>query len=276
MARRGGCGERGKTIDESKEDERIMTVSQPRPHVFEDDAAWTQAVAQSLAERVARRLAAQERFTLALTGGSTPRAMYATLGQEPLRSNVDWGRVHVFFGDERAVGPDHPDSNYRMASEAWLADSPIPAAQIHRMAGEAPDLDGAARDYEAAIRRDVPAGEDGWPRFDLILLGMGGDGHTASLFPGTRALEETARAVVANDVPQLETRRLTLTLPALAAAREIWFLVTGTSKAGRVAQALGYGAADPPIPASRVRPARGELHWWLDRAAAAKLPPGTV
>jgi 6-phosphogluconolactonase len=241
-------------------------------HRFDDPEDWAQAVAHSLAERVARRLAEQERFTLALTGGSTPRQVYALLGCEPLRSNVAWERVKIFFGDERAVGPEHPDSNYRMAAEAWLAAGPIPPEAIHRMEGEAADLDAAARRYEALVRHEVPAGEDGWPRFDLILLGLGEDGHTASLFPGTRALDETARAVVANDVPRLGTSRLTLTFPVLNAAREIWFLVTGETKAARVAQALGYAPADPPLPAARVHPSHGELHWWLDRAAAAALP----
>jgi 6-phosphogluconolactonase len=249
-----------------------MDLTRPRVHILDDPDGWTRAVAHSLAERVARRLAGQQHFTLALTGGSTPRAMYGLLGREPLRSNVDWDRVRIFFGDERAVPPDHADSNYRMASQAWLASSTLAPEAIFRMEGEAEDLEEAARRYEAVVRREVPADDDGWPRFDLILLGMGEDGHTASLFPGTRALDETRRAVVANDVPQLATRRLTLTLPALNAAREIWLLATGSAKARRVAETLGGREGGESLPIARVRPAHGELHWWLDRAAAAALP----
>jgi 6-phosphogluconolactonase len=200
-----------------------------------------------------------------LAGGSTPKATYEVLARD-YAGKLDWSRVHVFFGDERTVPPDHEDSNYRMAHEALL--SRVPAGSVHRMRGELPPGEAAAA-YEEELREFF--GPDGVPAFDLILLGLGGDGHTASLFPETSALDVTDRWVVANPVLKLETTRLTLTLPVINAARAVTFLVAGEGKAGALKEIL-EGDADPrAYPAKFIRPEGGDLIWMVDRAAAARL-----
>jgi 6-phosphogluconolactonase len=217
------------------------------------------------------------RFIVALSGGSTPKRLYQLLAAEPFRAQVDWGRVEFFWGDERCVPPDHPESNYRMAREAMLAHLPVPAERVHRMEAERPDLDAAARDYQDVLARafGVAAGGEP-PALDLVLLGMGPDGHTASLFPHTDALRETVRWVVPNHVPQLNTDRLTMTRPILNAAREVLFLVAGADKAGRLAEVLA-GPADPErLPSQSIHPANGLLLWFIDRAAAERLPPSVA
>ncbi len=240
--------------------------------VFPDVDALSIAAAREFIRCAGEAIAARGRFTVALSGGSTPKRLYQNLAAEPFRSQVDWGRVEFFWGDERCVPPDHPDSNYRMAREAILAALPIPAEHIHRMEGERSDLDAAARDYEAVLARvfDINVGGEP-PAFDLILMGMGPDGHTASLFPHTKALEETTRWVVANHVPQLNTNRLTLTRPILNRAQEMLFLVAGADKAERLAEVL-TGPPDPKrLPSQSIQP-DGRLVWFVDSAAAARLP----
>lgn len=210
--------------------------------------------ADELAARAAARLAAivatdsHRPFCVALAGGSTPRRLYERL-------TLPWAEVELFFGDERAVPPDHPDSNWGMVKAALLDRSGVRA---HRMRAEA----GAAGEYESVLKSRVRQ-DRGWPRFDLVILGVGTDGHTASLFPGTAALAEARRWVVMNDVPQLGARRMTLTFPVLNAARRIWILCSGADKRPVVEQ-LAAGAR---LPVSRIDP-DGELCWWLDRAAA--------
>jgi 6-phosphogluconolactonase len=221
-------------------------------------------LARAAAEEFARvvRACRSPVFALALAGGSTPRLLYRTLAAPPFRDTIPWHRIQFFFGDERAVPLDHPESNYRMAREALLDTLGLRA---HPM----PAAEGDAEGYELLLRRRVPAGNDGLPSFDLVLLGVGTDGHTASLFPGTAALAERKRLVVMNDVPALRTKRMTFTFPLLEAARRVWILATGAEKREVVARALG---GDPDLPVSRVNP-RGELVWWLDEAAA---PPGAA
>ena len=236
--------------------------SRPEITVHPDAAALAQAAAVRFAALAAR--AERVPFTVALAGGSTPRALYERLATPPLAPRIPWDRLELFFGDERAVGPDHTDSNYRMAREALLAHVPVTA---HPMAAERGD----AEAYAALLATRVPARRDGQPALDLILLGMGEDGHTASLFPGTAALAETARPVVMNDVPQLGTRRMTVTFPVINAADRVWILVTGASKSALVAHALAGGQAATDLPVQRVRPSAGELVWWLDAAAAGEL-----
>ncbi|MGH7169454.1 MAG: 6-phosphogluconolactonase, partial [Gemmataceae bacterium] len=201
---------------------------------FADVQTLSEAAAHEWVRGVREAVASRGRFTVALSGGSTPKRLYQLLAAEPFRSQVDWSRVEIFWGDERCVPPDHADSNYHMANEAMLAHLPIPAEHIHRIEAERSDRDASARDYEAVLARvfGVAAGAEP-PAFDLILLGMGPDGHTASLFPHTKALDETKRWVVANPVPQLNTDRLTLTRPILNRAREVLFLVAGADKAER-------------------------------------------
>jgi 6-phosphogluconolactonase len=199
-----------------------------------------------------------------LAGGSTPKATYGILARD-YAERIDWSRVHVFFGDERNVPPDHEDANYRMAREALL--DHVPIGGVHRMRGELPP-DEAAAAYEVELREFF--GAEKLPRFDLILLGIGGDGHTASLFPETPALEVHDRWVVANPVPKLDTTRITLTVPVINAARSVVFLAAGKDKAEALKEIL-EGDADPrEYPAKLVQPPGGP-EWMLDRAAAGSL-----
>lgn len=235
---------------------------------------------EALAGEAAARLAAaaQEavarsgRFTVALAGGSTPKRLYELLAADPHGPRLPWQETHVFWGDERAVPPEHPDSNFGMARAALLARVPVPAGQIHRMEAERPDRDAAARDYESVIAKTFAAAAGSEPpAFDLVLLGMGADGHTASLFPHTEALREARRWVVRNPVPKLQADRLTLTAPILNRARLILFLVAGADKAPALQEVL-QGPRDPDrLPAQSIRPTAGHLVWLVDRAAAARL-----
>jgi 6-phosphogluconolactonase len=241
-------------------------------HVFDGRDALIAAAAQEFVRCARDALAARDRFTVALSGGSTPKPLYQRLTTEPFRSQVDWQRVEVFWGDERCVPPDSAESNYRMAHEALLAHLPIPKEQIHRMEAERTDREAAARDYEAVLARVFgvsPGGEP--PALDLLLMGMGPEGHTASLFPHTKALEETTRWVVVNFVPKLEADRMTMTRPILNRGREVLYLVAGADKAETLADVLN-GPADPQrLPTQFIQPS-GQLVWFLERAAAARLP----
>lgn len=220
--------------------------------------------------RLAR--AAPGRFTVALSGGSTPRRLYELLADAPYRDQVDWSRVEFFWGDERSVPPDSKDSNYRMANEALLQKLAIPAAQVHRLQAERSDRDQAARDYQADIARVFGVTADGPPpAFDLVLLGMGPCGHTASLFPHTTALKETARWVVVNHVAKFNTDRLTLTTPILNRAANVIFLIAGADKAAALAEVLEGTPNADEYPSQLIRPATGQLLWLLDSAAAAQL-----
>ncbi|GAO02397.1 6-phosphogluconolactonase [Anaeromyxobacter sp. PSR-1] len=230
-----------------------------------DPAGLARAAAEEVARRAGEAVAARGRFAVALAGGSTPRALYEVLADPaaPWRGRVPWARTEVWFGDERCVPPDHPDSNYRMAREALL-DRVAPAA-VHRIEGERPPAEAAAR-YEAALRRDAePDGAP--PRLDLVLLGLGADGHTASLFPGSPALDERARWVAAPFVPAVGAHRVTLTLPVLERARAIAFLVSGAGKRAALGRLLAAGP--PAIPAARVRPLDGALLVLADEASLA-------
>lgn len=208
-----------------------------------------------------------EVFRVVLSGGSTPLRLYdMILGAD---SDLDWHKVRIFFGDERTVPPDHPESNFGAAYEALLEAAPISDAAIFRMQCEL-GAEVAADLYEQVLRDEFQLAPGELPRFDLILLGMGADGHTASLFPGTPALAERERLVVANAVPQLNTTRLTLTYPVLNAARNVLFLVTGAEKAPALRACL-TGDIESRPPAGRVQPTEGSLLWYVDRAAAAEL-----
>ncbi len=228
-------------------------------------------VAAAAAEVLARagEAAARGSFALALPGGSTPKALYALLAdaRRPFAARIPWGRTQVFFGDERHVPPDHPDSNFGMVRQALLAHVPVLAGNVHRIRGELPDADAAAAAYERELRAAL--GEP--PALDLVLLGLGEDGHTASLFPGSPALEERERWVAAPWVERLGARRITLTLPALEAARQVLFLVTGAAKSAALRRALREPAGAESVPASRVRPRSGRVLWLADRAAAGSL-----
>jgi 6-phosphogluconolactonase len=213
-------------------------------------------------------IGAQGRFTVALSGGSTPKALYSLLATN--YATFPWNRVFLFFGDERHVPPTDPESNYRMVNEALLTKITIPSENVFRVPGENPDALAAAADYEAQLRRFFALKPSEFPRFDLILLGVGPDGHTASLFPDSEALEEKTRLVVANWVAKFNTHRITFTFPVLNDANEVMFMATGTNKADMLHQIL-EGKNTPPLPSQRVQPSEGKLLWMLDEAAAAKL-----
>jgi 6-phosphogluconolactonase len=210
---------------------------------------------------------AHGRFTVALSGGSTPRSLYSLLAKD--YADFSWSRTFLFFGDERHVPPTDPDSNYRMVNEALLSHLPIPAGNVYRVHAENPDAALAAAEYEERLRRFFNLQPGEFPRFDLIFLGLGPDGHTASLFPDSEGLKEQSRLVIANWVEKFKTHRITFTFPVLNHAAEVMFLASGPDKAEMVREVL-EGKNAPPLPAQQVQP-DGRLVWMLDEAAAAKL-----
>jgi 6-phosphogluconolactonase len=218
--------------------------------------------AQRIVAAAERAAAAGGNFSVALSGGSTPKALYELLATDAYKTRIDWPRVEIFFGDERTVSPDHKDSNYRMAREALLSKVPIPGDNVYRMAGEI-DPNEAAKQYGEMLKEKF--GDGG---LDMVLLGMGDDGHTASLFPHTAALNETKHRVVANYVEKLNTWRLTLTAPFINRAREVLVLVSGASKAERLAEVL-EGPRDPQrLPIQLIHPTDGRIVWLVDAPAA--------
>ena len=230
-----------------------------------------ETAARLLVESARRAIDERGSFSVALSGGSTPIRFHRLLASAPHRDEIDWPKVYVFFGDDRSVGPDHEDSNYRMARETLLDHVPLAADRIYRMEGEMEDLEEAARRYAANLRQVLPSDDSGMPIVDFLVQGLGPDGHTASLFPGTAALDESGSPVVANDVPQLSTRRLTMTLSALNAAREAVFLIAGKDKAPAVAEILSGRDAANPLPGGLLRPIHGKLLWLLDQESAGGL-----
>ena len=244
----------------------------PKPEIVivDDAAALADTAARRIVDIARDAVQARRRFTVALAGGLTPRTTYERLASSPLREQMPWDATWVFFGDERGVPPEHPDSNYRMAHAALLAKVPIPPAQVARIRGEAEDADAAAAEYARAMIEVFGSRRGELPSFDLILLGMGVDGHMASLFPGSPVLKEVFRPVAAvhaaaASIPQ----RITFTFPLINAAARVMFLAAGSEKAKVVKAVL----SDPGsgLPASMVNPTHGRLTWLLDRAAAALL-----
>jgi len=233
-----------------------------------------QELSEAAAEEVVRNaneaVKARGRFTIALSGGSTPKNLFNLLATNA-RNALPWDRMYFFWGDERHVPPTDPDSNYRMADEVMLSKVPVPAGNVFRMDAENPDAARVAEDYEKTLRKFFQLAPGDVPQFDLILLGMGPDGHTASLFPGTAALQEKSRLVVSNWVEKLKTNRLSFTLPVLNAARCVAFLVSGTDKASVLKTVLKENASGEQYPAKLVNPSAGKLIWFLDRAAASSL-----
>ena len=204
-------------------------------------------------------------FVMALAGGSTPEKFYRLLSDRGWKKRFPWKKTLFFWGDERAVGPAHKESNYHMAMESLLSRAPVPKDHIIRMRGEAAELNHAAEEYEASVRSAL---ESRRLKFDLILLGMGDDGHTASLFPGSPAETERERLVVAHSPGDSAAGRLTFTFPLINLARSVFLLVTGEHKAGIVKRVF-TGTGDYPV--RRVMPVDGQLTWWMDRAAAADI-----
>jgi 6-phosphogluconolactonase len=245
-------------------------ASRPDLQVFADPAAVAAAACERICNRAWAAVQEHGRFTLALSGGSTPKALYQLLAQHP---ELPWDHMELCFGDERTVPPDHPDSNARMAAEALTHHPFVPAGRVHRMRGELPPEEAAA-DYEQTLRSvfgraNAQQTGHGFPRFDLVLLGLGADGHTASLFPHTRALHEQTRWVVANPVDKLATERLTLTYPVLNAAAEVLFLIAGQDKTWALGELLDQTGPIEDIPSRGIAPTDGSLTLLLDQAAAA-------
>ncbi len=247
-------------------------MSDCRILVLEDAEAVARAAAERIVARVQDAPADRGRCALALSGGSTPRALYRLLARDPYRARVAWDRVELFWGDERCVPPSDPESNYRMAKESLLDAVAVPPARVHRIPAGTGEPAAVARAYEAELAR-VLGGTPGGPppRLDLVLLGMGADGHTASLFPRSPALAESVRWVVATAAPVGVPERITLTWPILNRAAHVLVLVAGPDKAGTLRDVL-EGPRDPGrLPAQGIQPAAGTVEWLVDRAAAARL-----
>jgi 6-phosphogluconolactonase len=236
--------------------------------VLDDPQALAQAAADHFISASEDAIENRGRFMVALSGGATPQDTYQRLAEPGLATQVSWRNVHLFWGDERCVPPDHPDSNYRMARKTLIQKVPIPQTNVHRIHGELdPDL--AAEAYEAELR--LLFGAEERPRFDLIFLGLGKDGHTASLFPGSSALHETKQWVVAVLVEELKAWRVTLTPPVLNSARQLSFLVAGKSKAERLQEIMESEPQPETLPAQIIQPRNGQVTWLIDQAAAARL-----
>ena len=248
----------------------------PRPvtityRISPSPAEVAKAAAQLFTDAVINAASARGVARVAISGGTTPKAMFALLAAEPFASQIPWDKLDLFWVDERCVPPDHADSNYRMTREALLSKVPLPADRIHRMEGEL-DPEVAAARYESTIRNAFRLEGAETPTFDLILLGMGDDGHTASLFPHTEGLNDLTHIVIANHVPQKDTWRITLTSPVINQGREVAFLIEGAAKA-QVLHDVFLGPFQPDTyPSQIIRPASGRLALLLDSAAAAKLP----
>lgn len=240
----------------------------PEIVISSDPDTLMRAATSRIATFADAAIAARGRFDWALSGGSTPRGLYALLASN-LARGIDWPHVEFFWGDERCVPPTHDQSNFRMAREVLLDAIDVDPRRVHRMRGEE-EPETAARAYEALLREHFGV-QSQQPRFDVVLLGMGSDGHTASLFPGTPALDETEHWVVANRNAPGGTPRLTLTFPIINAAAHVMFLITGADKAERVREVLEELDTANPLPAARVRPTNGRLLFMLDAAAASRL-----
>ena len=234
--------------------------------VFASLPALNFALAEAVASTMNSAVRAHGRCSIALAGGNTPRRLYSVLGTD-FKKHIPWKHVHVFWGDERLVPPGDPMRNDRMAREMLLDKVPCPKRQIHPMAWRAkPAPDEAAREYEETMRQYFA---DGRPRFDLVILGLGPEGHTASLFPGSPALDEREQWVCAVTVPATPSSRLTLTVPVFNQAANVYFLATGAAKAPALRDALGHDTDPRTCPAAAVRPVDGKVTWWADAPGAA-------
>jgi len=244
----------------------------PEIRIAPHQPAWPQDAATLLQELAHEALKARSRFLLVLSGGSTPKRLYQTLAAPPWNRSFDWSRTQFFFGDERCVPPAHPESNYGLANATLFMPLGIDVQRIHRMAGEDPSPEAAARHYERVLREVTRCPAPGWPQLDVVLLGLGDDGHTVSLFPGTAALREQTHLVAVGQSPNGIAARLTLTLGVINRANVVLFLVSGASKASIVRRVLQPKTeADRGLPAALVKPETGRLIWLLDQAAASEL-----
>jgi len=240
--------------------------------IFDNEATLFEAAADKFTALAGQSIAERGRFTVALAGGGTPKGLYQQLADAPYRERLDWSKVEWFWGDERPVGPEDPESNYRMAFESLLGPLGVDPARVHRIIGEHERPETAAVEYQKEIAHVFGVPFDGPPpALDFVLLGMGSDGHTASLFPFTQALNVRKKWVAANDVPQMTTRRYTLTSLAINVAACVMFLVTGPGKAKTLRDVLTGPPEPKRFPSQMIKPTAGELWWYVDRGAASLL-----
>ncbi len=246
-----------------------MAIVKPDVRIYEDLEALSEAAAVLFVDACAQAVQSRGRALVALSGGSTPQKLYELLAKSPYMEQVNWPRVHIFWGDERCVPPENVESNYRQATDALLSRVPIPKENVHRILGEADPPD-AAMTYALTLKT-FASPPLSWPRFDLVLLGMGEDGHTASLFPGSPVIITAPTAAVTAQYQGRPANRVTITPVLFNQARLVVFLVSGESKSQTLANVL-YGEYDPNLlPAQRIRPVDGQLIWMVDRAAASEL-----
>jgi 6-phosphogluconolactonase len=247
----------------------------PDVRILTNIDAIAKRAAQDFLQSATQAVSEKGSFTVALAGGSTPKALYSLLATDAaLRSQLPWDKMYVYFGDERSVPPDHADSNFRMATETMLSKVPIKPEQIFRIKGEYKDTENAAQEYEKVLRTSFKIAEGQFPRFDLVFLGIGNEGHTASLFPGTKALHETKRLAVRNWVGKLYTNRITLTAPAINNAARVIFMVTGADKALALKGILEGPYEPDQLPAQLIQPPNGKLVWLVDTVAGGMLSIG--
>lgn len=246
-----------------------MTGMQSDIRIFEDSDVLSVAAAQIFVETASQAIQARGRFLAAISGGGTPGALFTLLAGEPYRAQVNWKDTHIFWADERLVPPDDAGSNYRQAMDALLSRVPLPDENILRIKGELEPAE-ASEEYARTLKRFASPPLD-WPRFDLTLLGMGADGHTASLFPGSPAAASTPTLAVAADYQGRPAQRVTLTPLVFNAARQVVFLVTGESKSAALARVIKGGYYPEELPAQRIRPTKGILTWLVDQAAGSNL-----
>jgi 6-phosphogluconolactonase len=240
--------------------------------ILPDAAAIAKRAAQKWIEIASAAVTQKGSFEVALSGGSTPKALYSLLVNDAaLRAQVPWDKMYVFFGDERHVGPDHELSNYRMARESLFSKAPLKPEQIFRIQGEFPEAEQAAEDYERQIRAHFKLRDGQFPRFDLLFLGMGEEGHVASLFPGTKALHEQKRIAVHNWVGKVLMDRITLTAPAINNAANVIIMATGAAKAPALTAVLERVYEPEQLPAQMIRPVEGKLLWLIDPTAGSLL-----
>jgi 6-phosphogluconolactonase len=245
----------------------------PEIRISHDGQTWAEAAAEFVLEVGKEAVHANGRFFIALSGGATPETLYRVLTSPAFADRFDWSRATFFFSDERCVPPDDPRSNYALADKTLFTPLKIPSSQVYRMAGESRNPKAAAHEYEQQLRLATKTAPSAQPSLDLILLGLGEDGHTASLFPGAPALQDHQRVIAATQSPKDPPNRLTMTLAVINRASVILFLVAGSGKAGVVRAVLDPKTeAERQLPAALVAPAEGRLIWFLDRAAAAELP----
>ena len=247
---------------------RISPVTNREIIICRDGDELSRKAAGQFVSLACQVIAAHGRFSVALSGGSTPKALYSLLATGEFNEQLAWRQIHLFWGDERCVAPDHAESNYRMVKESLLSKIVMPSDNVYRMAGEKEPAVAAA-ESEAQLRMHFHIEDDTVPRFDLVLLGLGEDGHTASLFPGSSALNETRRLVATTYVAKLNAHRLTLTFPVINNAAQIAFLVAGESKSAIVKEILTTEKCD--YPAARIRPENGQLIWFITQDAASDL-----